>query len=285
MGGCLERSRESDRLLSLEVFVGLNVSAFISTLPTGTQRVRVRSPQGLILYRKLSELDEDDEPVLSSGGKPVVIKGVLGSKKSTTTPVVPPPIPPQPIVIPAGVPPTVNTSTALSIITGQPPSSVLMTKEDFENAQVAEIRTVRRKRHGTNSLIKEVRKNSGGDAVYDAVLTSLSEEAELIEFERDRLVQNNQPTGHITEQRLRVLKAIADAWLKRRQKSSSGVEVDSPAFEVVFGFILETFRASMEDAGVRPEFIETIFAKLSKRLTDAWKEEARLRIKEKGIAT
>lgn len=265
--------------------MGLNVSAFISTLPTGTQRVRVRSPQGLILYRKLSELDEDDEPVLSSGGKPVVIKGVLGSKKSTTTPVVPPPIPPQPIVIPAGVPPTVNTSTALSIITGQPPSSVLMTKEDFENAQVAEIRTVRRKRHGTNSLIKEVRKNSGGDAVYDAVLTSLSEEAELIEFERDRLVQNNQPTGHITEQRLRVLKAIADAWLKRRQKSSSGVEVDSPAFEVVFGFILETFRASMEDAGVRPEFIETIFAKLSKRLTDAWKEEARLRIKEKGIAT
>jgi hypothetical protein len=52
----------------------------------------------------------------------------------------------------------------------------------------------------------------------------------------------------------------------------------------VFAFTLETVRGALEDAGARPEFIETIFAKISKRLNDDWKNEALIRIKEKATS-
>ena len=55
----------------------------------------------------------------------------------------------------------------------------------------------------------------------------------------------------------------------------------APSFQIVFSFMLETVRGSLEDAGARPEFIETIFTKLSKRLDDGWKEEAKARVKER----
>lgn len=267
--------------------MGLNIASFISTLPPGTQRVRVRSAKGETLYRKLEDLEEDDTPALSAVGKPIVIKGNLGARKSVVSAPPPPPIAPQPVVIPAGVPPTVPTSTAVAVITGySPPSAnLVMTKEDLENVQVAEVRAVRKKRHGSDNLLKEVKRNPGGDAVFDSIMMSLSEESELIEFERDKLVQTGRPVDHLTDQRVKVLKLIAEAWLKRKQKSGSGVDLDSPAFNVVAGFMLETFRGALEDGGARPEFIETIFAKLSKRLTDSWKEEALVRIKEKGIST
>ncbi len=264
----------------------MNVASFISTLPAGTQRVRIKDLKGEVLYRKLEDLTEDDEPVMSAQGTPVVIKGNPAAKKQAPNVPSAPPIAPQPVVVPAGVPAVIPTSTAVAVMTGKPPIVVVnntLTKEDLEVIQVNELRTIRKKRHGTDNLIKEVRKNPSGDAVFDSVMTSLSEEAELIEFERDRLIQANRPYDHITEQRLRVLKAVADAWLKRKMKSGGGIDLDSPEFNVVAGFMLETFRGAMEDAGVRPEFIETIFAKLSKRLTENWKDEARMRIKDKGI--
>ena len=84
---------------------------------------------------------------------------------------------------------------------------------------------------------------------------------------------------------IKVMKMMTDAWLKRRSKSNgSGVDLDSPAFSAVFAFTLETVRGALEDAGARPEFIETIFAKISKRLNSDWKNEAMIRIKEKATS-
>ena len=58
--------------------------------------------------------------------------------------------------------------------------------------------------------------------------------------------------------------------------------MDSAAFKKLFAFIMETFRGSLVDAGMRPEMVETVFAKLAQRLEDEWEDEARNRMKRDG---
>ena len=76
---------------------------------------------------------------------------------------------------------------------------------------------------------------------------------------------------------------MADTWLKRKQQTEGGlVDLDSPAFGALFAFLLETFKEAMSGAGTRSEHIETIFAKLVAQLgDDAWREEAKVRMKDK----
>lgn len=165
------------------------------------------------------------------------------------------------------------------------PALPVVTGGDPEVEKVEVTRQKRRKRHDKDSLLREVKRNPAADSVFDVIMLGLAEESEMIEFERDTLAMANQSFYHLTEQRVKIMKTMADAWLKRRSKpGTTGVDLDSPAFATVFAFTLETVRSAMEDAGLRPEFIETVFAKLSKRLTDDWRNEARLRLREKALA-
>ena len=250
----------------------LDVNAFVKSLPAGTTRVRVKTANGLLSYRKVEELLDTDDPVLGPTGFPVVMKGKIGAPPKFLRN--------QPNPVPMALS---SIATAQATASSDEPSDDL--QSDPEVQKVEQVRQTRRKRHGRNAVLREVKRNPSADAVFDVLMHGLAEEAEMIEFERDRITQLGHPAHHLTEQRVKVMKMMTDAWLKRRSKSSgSGVDLDSPAFSAVFAFTLETVRGALEDAGARPEFIETIFAKISKRLNDDWKNEALIRIKEKATS-
>ena len=253
----------------------LDVDAFIKSLPAGTTRVRVKTANGLLSYRKVEELLSTDEPVLGPTGFPVVMRGQVGAPPKFLRN--------QPNPVPMALSTIATTQATAPSATSDEPSDDL--QSDPEVQKVEQVRQNRRRRHGRNAVLREVKRNPSADAVFDVLMHGLAEEAEMIEFERDRITQLGQSYHHLTEQRVKVMKMMTDAWLKRRSKSSgSGVDLDSPAFSAVFAFTLETVRGALEDAGARPEFIETIFAKISKRLNDDWKNEALIRIKEKATS-
>lgn len=263
--------------------MSLDVDQFVKSLPPDTTRVRVITANGLLSYRKVEELLPTDEPVMGPTGFPVVMKGRVGAlPKFLRNQPNPVPMALAELTSVAVVTPTPIQSLGSAAILDEPNSII---PEDPEVEKVEQVRQTRRKRHGRNAVLREVKRNPSADSVFDVLMHSLAEEAEMLEFERDKVLQLGQPSGHLTEQRLRVMKMMTDAWLKRRSKSNgSGVDLDSPAFAAVFAFLLETLRASMEDAGMRQEFIETVFAKVSKRLNDDWKNEAMIRIREKATA-
>ena len=145
---------------------------------------------------------------------------------------------------------------------------------------IAEI--VRRKKAAVKEdpLVDSVRKKPETSKVLDRVMEGLAEEAASLSFEREEAERKGQETSNISIRRVNALKAVGDTWLKRKEQlTANSVDMDSPAFGVVFKLIMETLRSSMEQAGLRPEQVETVFARFSKRVDDTWKAEARARMK------
>ena len=60
---------------------------------------------------------------------------------------------------------------------------------------------------------------------------------------------------------MNALKAVGDTWLKKKEiLSSKSIDLESKAFKKLFGHIAGTFRKACDEAGVRPELAESIFA-------------------------
>ena len=134
-----------------------------------------------------------------------------------------------------------------------------------------------------DSILRSTKKTPESAEVLDHVLVGLADEAASLSFERTSAEREGKETSHISMRRISALKAIGDTWLKRKdQLSQSSVDMDSAAFKKLFAFIMETFRGSLVDAGMRPEMVETVFAKLAQRLEDEWEDEARNRMKRDG---
>jgi len=129
-------------------------------------------------------------------------------------------------------------------------------------------------------LLRSVKADPDGNKVLDHILTGLAEEAFSLKYERSEAERQGQQTSAISVRRVNALKALGDTYLKRKeQMDGSSVDMDSTAFKVLFEFILETFRGAMEDSNLRTEMVETVFAKLSKRLEDNWEDEAKNKMK------
>tara|TARA_X000000950_G_scaffold114497_1_gene143976 strand:- start:4395 stop:5069 length:675 start_codon:yes stop_codon:yes gene_type:complete len=133
-----------------------------------------------------------------------------------------------------------------------------------------------------NDIILAVTKeNPESPDVLRGVMSELAEEAASLRFEREEAERNGQDTSNLSVRRARVLQAVGDTWLKRKaQLSSDSMDLDSPEFEAVFGFMIETFKKAMLDCNSRPEMIETIIAKFASMLDEEWKSEAKKRVRE-----
>lgn len=118
--------------------------------------------------------------------------------------------------------------------------------------------------------------------VLKHVMVSISEEAASIGFERMEAERQGKDTATLSQRRIQAFRAVGDAWLKRKEQvSARGIDLDSPAFEAVFGYTMETFREAMQAANARPEMIQTVFAKFSQKIADEeWKTEAKARMKK-----
>lgn len=121
------------------------------------------------------------------------------------------------------------------------------------------------------------------EQVLNGILVSLAQEAASIEFDRMEAQRHGKETSAISTKRARVLKAMADVVLKRKQLSEGGiVDLESPIFKALFSYILETFQDAMVAGGVRNEQVEQAFTFLSGKLNDpTWVAEAKQRMKGK----
>jgi len=146
---------------------------------------------------------------------------------------------------------------------------------------IAEIVEAKEEHIETDPLLQVLQNDPESDSVLDMVMLGLAEESASLEFERHEAERHGRDTSTHSLRRSRVLKATGDMFLKRKEQLvANAIDLDSPAFETLFKFMMETFRESMTEANLRPEHVETVFSKLSKRLESGWKEEARARIRE-----
>jgi len=149
--------------------------------------------------------------------------------------------------------------------------------------QVRNIVDAREDHIETNQLIRTVRMDPESDRALDSVIVALAEEAAQIEFERLEAQRKGEDSSNLSTKRARVLKSMADVVLKRKTLTDGGIiDLDSPAFTVLFGHLLETVKEAMRGAGIRSESIEQTFTKLAGSLRDGvWKEEAKAKMKGK----
>lgn len=152
---------------------------------------------------------------------------------------------------------------------------------DPETPEIAE--QIRRKNEliEEDSILEVARDNPESPDVLQQILLALGEEAASIGFERLEAERTGKETSLISNRRIQALKAIGDTWLKRKEQiSARGVDMEAPAFRVLFQFIMSTFKQAMESSKLPEEMIETIFAKLSTLLDDeGWEAEAKRRMK------
>lgn len=116
--------------------------------------------------------------------------------------------------------------------------------------------------------------------VLNQVMQGLAREAAAMEVERSRLESQGAKTLDVSAKRVQALAAVANVFNKRReQDSQSMIDLEGPVFKAVFSFILDTFKESCKDAKLRPEQVESVFAKLSQNLGGDWSSEARRKMK------
>lgn len=148
---------------------------------------------------------------------------------------------------------------------------------------VAQVSAVRDEHMGASRVTKEIERDPDGNEAFNLILKGMSEEAASIEFDRMEAQRNGLDASDHATKRARVLKSLADLILNRKRMQDGGiVDLESPAFQALFEMLLQTFRESMEEAGVRAEHVETIFAKLVGKLGDpTWKDDAKSKMKGK----
>jgi len=153
-------------------------------------------------------------------------------------------------------------------------------KVEPANAFVAEL--IRRKDEAIKAdpIIAAARDKPDDPDVLQQVIVAFGEEAASIGFERAEAERKGEETSGLSLRRINALKALAETWLRRReQMASKGIDIDSPSFKAMFGFIMDTFKEAMLSCGVRGEMVETVFAKLAQMMNGEWENEAKNRMK------
>jgi len=123
--------------------------------------------------------------------------------------------------------------------------------------------------------------------VLNLALQALAEEAASIGFERKEAERRGEDTSNYSVRRVNTLKTVADAWFKRKEQiSAREIDLKSPMFQALFGWIMETFGDAMRHCGIRGEMSETVFSKIAKEMESGqWEAEARRRMRDPGIRT
>ena len=117
--------------------------------------------------------------------------------------------------------------------------------------------------------------------VLQQVMVGLANEAASIRFERMEAERQGKETSSLSMRRINALRAVGDTWLRRKEQIvSRTIDMDSPGFAILFRFIMETFRGSLEESELSSDKIKAIFARLGKTLgSDGWRQEAKNRMK------
>ena len=208
-------------------------------IPEGATRLKVRDPNGKILWRKIKDIKDDDKPDFNEKGAPVFMFGSPGK-------------------------PSVEKEVEKA---STPAEKNRIIKKDYLKKDVV-----------SSAISTDIDSSD----VLDSVLVGLAEESASLAFEREEAEKRGEGTSQISLRRVNALKAVGDTWLKKREIiSSKSLDLESKAFQIVFGHIAETFRKACDESGVRPEMSETIFANFAKMVEDEdWTREAKSKMEK-----
>jgi hypothetical protein len=217
-------------------------------IPHGATRVQVKDEYGKLVWKKPSELvDKDDVQINPKTGEPYVMYGKPGSPSTSS-----------PITNPAS-----------------PSSSSAVNLNSLQQRKKTKVKS--------DKVLGETKTNPDSEHVLTQVLVGLAEESASLAFEREEAERRGEKTSQISLRRVNALRAVGDTWLKKKEiMSSKSIDLDSKAFKKVFGHIAETFRKSCDEAGVRPELAESIFAVFGTMVDDPdWMNDAKKAMGEK----
>lgn len=151
------------------------------------------------------------------------------------------------------------------------------------NAVVAELQKRKREFIDHDPVLKAVKRAPESTDVLHQVMLALAEEASSLAFERTEAERRGEETSAISIRHVNALKAQVDTWLKRKdQLGSKSMDLESPAYEAVFQWTIDTFCTAMRESNMRPEAVEAVKSKFVKKINDEWMVEAKRRIKDAG---
>ena len=224
---------------------------------SSVSRVQVVDELGKTVWRKPSDIrDTDTIKINPQTGAPIVMSGLPGRPGS-------------------------NEITLTNPYAGPP--AHYQTGGPVGNSAIQDLNKRRKEIMEEDKVLDQTLKNSDSGGVLDAVLEGLAEESASLKFERAEAERKGENTSQLSIRRIAALKAVGDTWLKKKEVlSGQSVDLDSKAFKIIFGFIAETFRKACDEAKVRPEMSESVFANFGKMVDgDEWLKEAKASM-EKG---
>lgn len=233
----------------------------MTVIDPNVARVKVVDDLGKIVWRKPDELRTTDQVMIHpTTGLPITMNNEPGRKTKS-----------------ASSSPTSTPSTPMPTIQ-QAQIAMSSTQLNIANQQLNKISTLMQ-----DKILGNVMTNIESGDVLNSVIEGLAEESASLKFERTEAERKGENTSQLSIRRVNALKAVGDAWIKKKEMlSNQSIDMDSKAFKVLFGFIAETFRRACDEAKVRPEMTESIFANFGKMIdAEEWMKEAKGRM-EKG---
>jgi len=212
----------------------------LALIPDEATRVKVHDEKG---HERWRDITEGHDAVLASdqiivlSGKPVTMKGTPGRRKKTPTPKAPPPV----------------------------------------NQTVAALQAAKAAFFESDPLLLQIDSGLESEDLLHLVMRGFAQEAASLNFERVEAERNGKETSQLSIRRINALKALGETWIKRKEQlAGRTIDLESPAFVTLFGFMLETFREAMLQGNVPRDQAEIVFARLSDRMDDdTWEQEAR----------
>jgi hypothetical protein len=233
----------------------------MTVIDPNVARVKVVDDLGKIVWRKPDELRPTDQVMFHPvTGLPITMNNEPGRKTKSIS-----------------SSPANNSSTPMPTIQ-QAQIAMSSTQLNIANQQLNKVNTLLQ-----DKILGNVITNIESGDVLNSVIEGLAEESASLKFERTEAERKGENTSQLSIRRVNALKAVGDAWIKKKEMlSNQSIDMDSKAFKVLFGFIAETFRRACDEAKVRPEMAESIFANFGKMIdAEEWMKEAKSRM-EKG---
>jgi len=130
-------------------------------------------------------------------------------------------------------------------------------------------------------MVQLLQGNADSASILQMALIALAEEQAALRVDRITAEKEGESGTPYSVRRISSLEKLVNNWIKRKDMyESTSVDLDSKAFGIILGFIVETFHESLMETGVKDEMIEPILNGLARRIgDDNWKIEARSRMR------
>lgn len=212
-------------------------------IPHGATRVQVEDELGKLIWRRPSEVkDSDTIRINPKTGEAYVMFGTPGVPSSSSR----------------------NTNPTPTGVASSPQAPAPNPTHALNQLQAR-----KKDRYDSDAVLGQALENPDSESVLTHVLVGLAEETASLAFEREEAERKGESTSQISLRRVNALRAVGDTWIKKKEMmSSKSIDLESKAFKRVFGHIAETFRRACDEAGVRPEMTESVFAVFGQMVDD-----------------